>query len=391
MGSEQFAKKQHRKLGKVDALLNEKLKKVEWGEFKLGDLFEIFSSKNIYHANEIDNIYNNQVTNSLPYVVRTTQNNGIRGYIIEDIIYANDENTLSFAQDTFSVFYQKQKYFTGNKVKVLKAKFEKQNERVMQYITASFQKSLDTFTWGTGSTVETISLTKIQLPTRNGKIDFEFMENFIADLEAERISKLANYLEVTGLKDYTLTAEEEKVLADFENGKVVWGEFNLESLFGKSTRGRRLKSDDRTLGTLPFVTAGETDEGVSAFIGNNVTVFSENTTTIDMFGSAKYRNYKYGGDDHIAVVHTQNLPKLASVFVTTSIHKTSYNGQFNYGRNFYAKDADVLNISLPVKENKPDYELMETFISAIQKLVIKDVVMYADKKITATKSVVNNK
>jgi hypothetical protein len=391
LGSEQFAKKQHRKLGKVDALLNEKLKKVEWGEFKLGDLFEIFSSKNIYHANEIDNIYNNQVTNSLPYVVRTTQNNGIRGYIIEDIIYANDENTLSFAQDTFSVFYQKQKYFTGNKVKVLKAKFEKQNERVMQYITASFQKSLDTFTWGTGSTVETISLTKIQLPTRNGKIDFEFMENFIADLEAERISKLANYLEVTGLKDYTLTAEEEKVLADFENGKVVWGEFNLESLFGKSTRGRRLKSDDRTLGTLPFVTAGETDEGVSAFIGNNVTVFSENTTTIDMFGSAKYRNYKYGGDDHIAVVHTQNLPKLASVFVTTSIHKTSYNGQFNYGRNFYAKDADVLNISLPVKENKPDYELMETFISAIQKLVIKDVVMYADKKITATKSVVNNK
>ena len=32
---------------------------------------------------------------------------------------------------------------------------------------------------------------------------------------------------------------------------------------------------------------------------------------------------------------------------------------------------------------------METFISAIQKLVIKDVVLYADRKIAATKSVVN--
>ena len=99
-----------------------------------------------------------------------------------------------------------------------------------------------------------------------------------------------------------------------------------------------------------------------------------------MFGSAKYRNYKYGGDDHIAVVHTENLPKGASIFVTTAIHKSSYNGQFNYGRNFYAKDADVLNILLPVKQQEPDYAIMETIISAIHKLVIKDVVEYMRRK-----------
>ena len=162
---------------------------------------------------------------------------------------------------------------------------------------------------------------------------------------------------------------------------LKWRKFNLEKLFGKATRGKRLKGDDRILGDLPFVTAGETDEGVSAFIGNNVNIFPENTTTIDMFGSAKYRNYKYGGDDHVAVVHTENLPKLASIFVTTSIHKTSYNGQFNYGRNFYAKDADELNISLPAVNNQPNYELMETLISAIQKLVLKDVVLYVNNKI----------
>ena len=74
-----------------------------------------------------------------------------------------------------------------------------------------------------------------------------------------------------------------------------------------------------------------------------------------MFGSAKYRNYKYGGDDHIAVVHTENLPKFASIFVTTAIHKTSYAGQFSYSRNFYAKDADELDILLPTKNQQPDY------------------------------------
>ena len=36
---------------------------------------------------------------------------------------------------------------------------------------------------------------------------------------------------------------------------------------------------------------------------------------------------------------------------------------------------------------KPDYEAMELLISAIQKLVIKDVVLYADKKIEKTKEV----
>ena len=175
-----------------------------------------------------------------------------------------------------------------------------------------------------------------------------------------------------------MTTEEQQALEGFDGLK--WKAFNLEKLFGKSTRGKRLKSADRVSGTLPFVTAGETDEGVSAFIGNKVAVFPKNTTTIDMFGSAKYRNYKYGGDDHIAVVYTDKLPKCASIFVTTVIHKSSYTGKFNYGRNFYAKDADELNISLPMKNQQPNYEIMETLISAIQKLIIKDVVLYVERK-----------
>lgn len=108
-----------------------------------------------------------------------------------------------------------------------------------------------------------------------------------------------------------------------------------------------------------------------------------------MFGSAKYRNYEYGGDDHIAIVHTEKLAKLASIFVTTTIHKSSYTGKFSYSNNFYAKDADELNISLPTLNNKPNYALMETIITAVQKLVVKDVVLFADRKIEATKTVVN--
>ena len=47
------------------------------------------------------------------------------------------------------------------------------------------------------------------------------------------------------------------------------------------------------------------------------------------------------------------------------------------------------NIELPIKNNQPDYETMEILISAIKKLVIKDVVLYADSKMITTKKEVD--
>jgi hypothetical protein len=209
------------------------------------------------------------------------------------------------------------------------------------------------------------------------------MTNFINDIETERLSTIKNFLIKNNLYDYYLTDIEKLSLENF--GDLKWKTYSLKELYGNSSRGRRLKSSDRISGSLPFVTAGEKDEGVSDFIGNDVIIFSENTTTIDMFGSAKYRNHKYGADDHITVVHTENLSKFASIFVTSAIHKSSYNGQFNYGNNFYAKDADNLSISLPTKKDKPDYEIMETIISSIHKLVIKEVANYLKLKLSKSK------
>lgn len=270
-------------------------------------------------------------------------------------------------------------------------------ERVMVFICAAMRKSLlGKFSFGKKLRSSQSYNLKMLLPTQNGKIDFQFMETFIADLEAEQIVELENqhaaeksaYLSVSGLKDICLSTEEKTALEKMKG--IVWKSFNLKELFGEATRGKRLKSEDRIAGTLPFVTAGESEEGVSAFIGNDVMIFSQNTITIDMFGSAKYRNYNYGADDHIAVVHTEHIPKLAAIFITAAIHKAAHTGKFSYSKNFYAKDADELNISLPVKNGGPDYEIMELVISAIQKLVIRDVIAYGKQKLAATKQVIEN-
>ena len=377
MGSEQYLKRARRepRTGKVDALLDAKLKGVEWGEFRFTKLFKLLNIKNKFVKSELSNI------GEFPVYSSETTNNGIIGYIKNNADFIiNVENPIYvvFGDHTRSFNIATKSFSVADNVKVLTVLNKEITINSLSFILSSWKKCIPNKGYSRHwSLAKGVSF---NLPTKNNKIDFEFMENFIAELEAQKIARLDAYLMKNDLKEYRLNKEEEDVLKDFESGNIEWDSFNLKELFGKSTRGKRLKSDDRISGDLPFVTAGETDEGVSAFIGNSVTIFPKNTTTIDMFGSAKYRNYEYGGDDHIAVVPTQNLAKHASIFVTTSIHKSAHTGEFDYGRNFYAKDADELNISLPTKNKQPDYTLMQTLISAIQKLVIKDVVLYLDKK-----------
>jgi len=358
-------------IGKVESLLSQQLDEVEWGEFNLEKLFG--KSTRGKRLKSLD-----RIEGTLPFVTAGEANEGVSAFIGNDVEVFN-ENTITI--DMFgSAKYRNYQYGGDDHISVVHT--EQLPKLASVFVTSAIHKSSYTgeFNYGRNFYPKDADALNISLPTKNNQIDFEFMEALIAKIEAERIEKIEAYLEKNGLTDYTLTAEEKRVLEMFEKGEVEWGEFNLEKLFGKSTRGKRLKSLDRIEGTLPFVTAGEANEGISAFIGNNVEIFKKNTITIDMFGSAKYRNYQYGGDDHISVVHTEQLPKFASIFVTSSIHKSSYTGEFNYGRNFYPKDADALNISLPIKNNQPDYETMKTLTSAIQKQVIKDVVLYVEKK-----------
>ena len=186
----------------------------------MGELFEVLTSKKRFDANKVQVFQDGKN----PYVVRTSSNNGQRGFIVEDESYLNEGNTISFGQDTATMFYQEKPYFTGDKIKVLKAKNKKFNKNNAQFFISTMAKAFSTFSWGSSSfNVNIIENQKLTLPTQNGKIDFAFMENFIAELEAERIAELEAYLRVTGLSDYILTEEERAVLEAFRNGKISWG------------------------------------------------------------------------------------------------------------------------------------------------------------------------
>ncbi len=235
---------------------------------------------------------------------------------------------------------------------------------------------------------------RIQLPTKNGKIDFDFMESFIAELEAERIAELEAeriaeleaYLFATGLKDYELTEEEQKALDEYE--EFEFGDFKYQFIFDKIAQGRRLKKDDQIKGDIPFVMAGITNTGVVNYISNPVASFPQNSITIDIFGNTFYRNYSYGAGDDTGVYWSgeEKYSKDLMLFFATSMGK-SLEGKFSYGKKLRSSQSFDFKMKLPTKKGKPNYAIMETLISAIHKLVIKDVVVYADRKINITKSV----
>ena len=340
----------------MNASLNEKLRNVKWGEFKYEEVFNrIEQGRRLKKDDQIDG--------DIPFVMAGTTNAGVVNYISNPVaLFPKNAITIDIFGNTF---YRDYAFGAGDDTGVYWDDENIYSSRAMLFFAVAMQKSMmGRFSYGKKLRSSQSKNFVMRLPvTIDGKIDFDFMESFIAELEAERVAELSAYLTVSGLDNYELSSDEVQALQNYD--ALVWKKFNLEKLFGKSTRGKRLKGDDRISGTLPFVTAGEASERISAYISNPVEVFEKNTTTIDMFGSAKYRNYQYGADDHIAVVHTENVPMKASIFLTAAIHKAAHTGKFNYGHNFYAKDADALDIMLPVKDGKPDYASMENLISAV--------------------------
>lgn len=377
----------------MNASLNAKLRNVKWGSYRMEELFQrIETNKLPYKADELPNQPVGEYV--LPCLTSSFNNQGLNYYaprhgatVLKNVI------SIPSNSDVYRAYYQSRDFTVLSDAYAIRWMLDDRELSSNQYIfiVMCINKVTDLPIYSYKNKLGGWNVVKnkyIQLPQKNGSIDFDFMEAFIAELEAERVAELSAYLTVSGLDNYELSSDEVQALQGYAS--LTWGTYNLKELFGKSTRGKRLKGDDRIPGALPFVTAGEASEGISAYISNDVEIFEKNTTTIDMFGSAKYRNYRYGADDHIAVVHTESVPMKASIFLTSAIHKASHTGKFDYGHNFYAKDADDLDIQLPTRDGKPDYDVMATLISAVQKMVIKDVVRLADSRIEKTKELTGN-
>ena len=241
---------------------------------------------------------------------------------------------------------------------------------------------------------------KISLPVKKEReINVAFMEDFISQLEAARLSQLEAYLLVTGLKNYTLTPAEEQALTDFQNGNIKWGEFLIGDLFEiNPTKYYKLKNKEiiSENGDVPLISNSSTDNGVMGYSNLNPLNKGNSLTCSDTTLGAETMYYQE--KDFIGYSHIQHLvPKFkgfnkAIAYMIITASRIATTNKYDYGAKFNRNEMNNTKISLPVKKDREiDFEYMETLISAVQKLVIKDVVEYADRKIEATREIIHKK
>lgn len=354
----------------------------------MGDLFEV---KNNPQLNKDSFIFNRE--GEYPYFTRTVFNNGIAGYVD----YLDEEHKitggcLAVGMMGMQFFYMKEDFYAGQFTKRLIPKNFDLNEGIASFFIGILNKYKSTFKNVLVRNFEAeFRETVIRLPVKGEKIDFEFIDCFVAEIESKLIDDLGAYLVSTGLDDYILTNQEQEILDDFDNGKIAFGDFKYKDIFNNISQGKRLKKSDQVLGDIPFVMSGTTNTGVVNYVKNPKRSFPGNSITIDIFGNTFYRNYAYGaGDDTGVYWNDEKSYSIETMLFFAGAISKSILGKYSYGRKLRSSQSSNFTMKLPHKNGKPDYETMEIIISAVRKLVIKEIVLLANQEINDTNNFLNN-
>lgn len=294
---------------------------------------------------------------------------------------------------------QKEKYYCSQNINKLTPKKEyiiRWNDMIAYYFICNIQKFVSLYNGQQGGyTLDKIKNHIVQLPIKNGEIDFEFMESFVAELEAQRVAELEAYLLATGLKDYELTDKEKEALEDYENGRINLRELKVSDIFNVSSSKKRFDANKVEILTkgYPYVVRTSNNNGIKGYLNENINYLNEGNTisfgqdTATMF----YQENPYFTGDKIKILKSKFkiFNKYSAQYFIGTMSKSF--SSFSWGSSsFSEKVINEQKIFVKIKDNEIDFEYIETLILAIQKLVIRDIVLFSDRKIDATKQVIDS-
>ncbi|OKB14454.1 type II restriction endonuclease [Helicobacter pylori] len=399
--------------------LSSQLNAIKWGEFRLGDLFEICTGSLLSQED--------LAKGDIVRISVKSENNGVYGHF-DTLKNKKARHFENFISVNFfgNCFYHPYLASVEMKVHVLKLKNRTLTKRIGLFLANQLNKCFyGQFTYGTQLSSSKLKHNnfKIQLPlkpTANTQtlkdIDFNFMEKFIAELEqcrlAEleqcRLAELEAYLKATGLSNTTLSNDEENALNLF-NGKnsggggntpcgLTWQSFKLGDLFEiRPTKAYKLTNshlfDNSTKN--PVVTNSSLNNGISGYSsleptekGNQIT-YSDTTTSEGIF----YQKRPFIGYSHVQGLYPLKYHEFWNektlLYIVTAFKKVAC-GRFNYGNKFNRKIASGMPIFLPTNQHgKIDFHFMRTLINALMKQTIQGVVQYSSAKIQATKEAIS--
>ena len=368
----------------------------EFKEYKVTNLFNYSRGTRLIKSNRQDGKY--------PLVTAGEFNQGIKGFIEPNTqkIYNNAITIDMFC----NAFVHLDDFCCDDNILVLQSK-NPINHKALFYIATVMNMDKYKFGYGKQYRMNSLEAHKIFLPTLGGEINFSFMEKFIEELERERVEELERerveeldaYLAVTGLKNYKLTQSEKTALAkfdEFSRRRGVAKKFKIGDLFLVVSNPQLNKesfhfSDN---GEYPYFTRTVLNNGIAGYVDylDEKHKINGNSLAVGMLGM----QFFYMKKDFYAGQFTKTIyPKFDNFNKDIAQYFICWlNKKQNFYQSHLVRDFERLfnetTILLPISEDgKINYKFIKDFIKAIEKLVIKDIVLWADKKIEATKKVVN--
>lgn len=372
--------------------------------FPVTDFFEIKKGKRLTKAN--------MVPGDIPFVGSSATNNGITAYIGNDThLHEPGTITVSYNGSVGEVFLQDERFWASDDVNVWYPK-QKMTIEVKLYFMAAIKKLSAKYSYTNKWTIDKMRSELVELP-----VDSDDKPNF--NCMQERISELDAYLAASGLDDYELTDEDKEILslspesasdeagaseADFGNGQIVFKTFKVSDVFNKvEAKCKKADFDKRRDAStvpneeycVPLVNAKVGDNGIM-FYGRK-SDWNTQEMCIDVIqNGAVATGTVYAQPQAVGVLWDAYLikPMVEAKFVEVLLYMAKCiekitKEQFSYDKKATWDRVKLCEVSLPVTLNGDiDFDYMERYIRAIEKLAIADVAKYKDKLIAATKQVV---
>lgn len=163
------------------------LNSIEWKEFKINDLFEVFTGATI-RQNEL-------IQGKIPRITATDSNNGI-AFFTQETLQHNFKKFKNFISISFlgSVFYQPNEVSLDMKIHGLKIKGKELNAYIALFLIPLIKKFSFKYAYGHQLSTSILKTQKLKLPTDlNGNPHYEFMEKYMRNLEQTQLKKALDY------------------------------------------------------------------------------------------------------------------------------------------------------------------------------------------------------
>lgn len=382
---------------------------VKFQKFRIGDLFTAESGDTDLKKVDIEN-------NGVPVITSGVQNYGILGLTTKKAKVI-PQNTITV--DMFgNVYFRDFEYKMVTHARVFSL-IPKQNitRSIGLYFQTCLSKHKSKFSYDNMCVFTKLENETIELPIADaGKLDVEFIENYIRQLEADCLQQLEAYLIATGLDDYVLNDKDKKTLSlsqvdisdevrhsknVVEDEQLKFKEFQIDDLFVKKKLGHKRPftkakdtSDHKTKEfNLPLINAKMGDNGIMFYGRSQDFDHIEKSIAIIQNGAIATGKV-YVQPQHTGVLWNGYLIQSnfevdkecrRLFYIATCIEKT-IRPIFNRDNKATWNRIKGYKIKLPVTDdNTLDFEYMENYIRAVEKLTIKDVIEYKDKMIALTK------